>query len=105
MARSKSGIEWDAEKVRALRRFLGLTQQEMAEELGIRQQTVSEWETGVYKPRGPSLRLLGWLAEREGFSPETRGTPRTSKSRPKQIAKPKGAQEVEKKGEDWAPWE
>jgi len=46
---------------------LGLTQQELAEELGTRQQTVSEWETGMYRPRGASSRLLTIIAERAGF--------------------------------------
>lgn len=58
---------WDAERVRALRQHLGMTQQEMAQELGIRQQTVSEWERGVYRPRGGSSRLLSWVAERADF--------------------------------------
>jgi DNA-binding transcriptional regulator YiaG len=50
-----------------LRRHLGLSQDGLAEELGMRQQTVSEWETGRYQPRGASLRLLGMIAERVGF--------------------------------------
>jgi DNA-binding transcriptional regulator YiaG len=58
---------WDATRLRALRRHLGLTQQELANELGVRQQTVSEWETGMYRPRGASRRLLGIVAERAGF--------------------------------------
>jgi len=36
----------------------------MADELGVRQQTVSEWETGRYLPRGASERVLAMLAER-----------------------------------------
>src|SRR3989304_5818394 len=44
--------DWEAEGVRALRRHLGLSQRQMAAELGTRQQTVSEWETGLYRPRG-----------------------------------------------------
>src|SRR5437867_235373 len=56
--------EWDAERVRELRIRLGLTQRELAEELGVRQQTVSEWETGSYRPRGASLRVLRMVAER-----------------------------------------
>jgi len=59
---------WDANSVRALRRHLGLTQQELSEELGMRQQTVSEWETGLYKPRGPSATLLSLISEHVGFS-------------------------------------
>ncbi len=58
---------WDAGSLLALRRDLGLTQQQLAGELGVRQQTVSEWETGAYRPRGASARLLGIVAERAGF--------------------------------------
>jgi len=46
----------------------------MARELGTRQQTVSEWETGRYRPRGTSARLLAIIAERAGFEYETRAT-------------------------------
>lgn len=66
--RPKYGPEWDARRVRALRRHLGLTQDALAEELGARQQTVSEWETGQYQPRGTSARLLSIVAERAGFA-------------------------------------
>ena len=58
---------WDAAHVQALRRHLGLTQQELARELNVRQQTVSEWESGVYQPRGASERLLIIVADRAGF--------------------------------------
>lgn len=54
---------WTAAEVAALRRKLGLSQADFAAELGVRQQTVSEWETGRYRPRGASARLLGLLAE------------------------------------------
>ncbi len=57
--------------MRALRRYLGYTQRRMADELGTRQQTVSEWETGLYRPRGASARLLTIIAERAGFRYET----------------------------------
>jgi DNA-binding transcriptional regulator YiaG len=53
--------------VRALREQLGLTQEELARELNVRQQTVSEWETGMYRPRGASEKLLSIVAERAGF--------------------------------------
>jgi DNA-binding transcriptional regulator YiaG len=55
--------EWTAERIAELRERLGLTQAEMAEELGVRQQTVSEWETGRYEPRGASVKVLAHLAE------------------------------------------
>lgn len=58
---------WDATKVRSLRQHLGLSQGELADELGTRQQTISEWETGRYSPRGASSRLLSIVAERAGF--------------------------------------
>ena len=61
---------WDSRHVRGLRGHLGLTQQELADELGTRQQTVSEWETGMYKPRGTSATLLSIIAERAGFDYE-----------------------------------
>lgn len=64
---SSKSDDWDAEKLQALRRHLQLTQQQLAAELGMRQQTVSEWETGIYQPRGASARLLQLIAERTGF--------------------------------------
>ena len=62
---------WDADQVKALRRHLKLTQVELAEELGTRQATISEWEHGLYHPRGTSARMLGLLAERAGFEYST----------------------------------
>jgi DNA-binding transcriptional regulator YiaG len=59
---------WSKEDVRALRRHLNLTQARLAEELGTRQQTISEWENGMYRPRGASATLLGIVAERSGFT-------------------------------------
>jgi DNA-binding transcriptional regulator YiaG len=71
--RRKRAPGWDAERVRALREHLGLTQQELAAELNVRQQTVSEWETRQYRPRGASERLLSMVAERTGFTYDTPG--------------------------------
>ena len=53
--------------VLALRKHLGATQQQLADELGTRQQTISEWETGLYSPRGTSRRLLSIVAEHSRF--------------------------------------
>ena len=58
---------WDAGNIQALRRHLRLTQTEMSEKLGTRQQTISEWETGMYCPRGASARLLSLVAEQAEF--------------------------------------
>jgi|GEM_PF-1264077 len=59
--------KWNKEKVRALRSHLQLTQTEMAAQLGTRQQTISEWEQGMYTPRGASATLLSIVAERANF--------------------------------------
>jgi DNA-binding transcriptional regulator YiaG len=66
---------WNASRIRALRRHLGLTQTQMAARLGTRQQTISEWEKDVYQPRGASLTVLSIVADSSGFqydaSPES----------------------------------
>ena len=59
--------QWDGERIHALRRHLDLTQSELAERLGTRQQTISEWEKGMYRPRGASATLLSIVAERAKF--------------------------------------
>ncbi len=64
---AKRKAVWNAGRVRALRGHLAMSQREMAEEMGTRQQTISEWETGLYAPRGLSERLLTLIAERAGF--------------------------------------
>lgn len=56
-------MEWDGDSVAGVRRRMGLSQAEFARRLGVRQQTVSEWETGQYRPRGASVTLLDMLAE------------------------------------------
>jgi len=65
VARERS---WDAKRIKALRDYLKLTQTGMADQMGIRQQTVSEWEQGQYEPRGASARLLSIIADRGGFT-------------------------------------
>ena len=54
---------WDRQHIRGLRAHLGLTQRELADRLGTRQQTISEWEQGMYRPRGASSTLLSIVAE------------------------------------------
>jgi DNA-binding transcriptional regulator YiaG len=71
--KDKKRRQWDSQRVRALREHMGLTQQEMADQLGTRQQTISEWETGMYQPRGASATLLTMVAERAGFEYSTDG--------------------------------
>ncbi len=52
---------WDKEKIKNLRVKLGLSQAEFAHRLGCRQQTVSEWELGIYLPANAYGRLLATL--------------------------------------------
>ncbi len=59
---------WDADGVRGLRRHMELTQEQLADALGVRQQTVSEWETGQYQPRGASEKLLSIVADSAGYA-------------------------------------
>jgi DNA-binding transcriptional regulator YiaG len=73
MAQRQKRINWDREHIRALRQHLKLTQAKLADELGTRQQTISEWETGMYKPRGASATLLTLVAERSGFKYKPKG--------------------------------
>ncbi|MDA0797070.1 MAG: helix-turn-helix domain-containing protein [Chloroflexi bacterium] len=60
------GSEWDAESVAALRARLEMTQAEFSETLGVRQQTVSEWETRMHAPKGASKKLLSMVREQAG---------------------------------------
>lgn len=71
--------QWDKEHIGALRRHLGLTQRELAEKLGTRQQTISEWEIGLYQPRGASSTLLSIIAERAKFEYKAVPSKKTAK--------------------------
>lgn len=58
---------WNADMVRALRVRCGLTQAQLADMLGVRQQTVSEWERGAYRPTRARSKHLSLVAEQLGF--------------------------------------
>ena len=60
-------FKWQADNIRALRSHLELSQTELSQEIGIRQQTISEWETGMYAPRGASVTCLTLLAVSSNF--------------------------------------
>ncbi len=68
--RQVNRAQWNSERIQALRRHLGLTQRELSQRLGTRQQTISEWETGMYRPRGASATLLSLIAEQAKFKYE-----------------------------------
>lgn len=61
-------ILWDGELVKALRHHLGLSQAELADKLGMRQQTISDWETNAYTPRRSTSKYLSLIAEKAGFT-------------------------------------
>ncbi len=46
------------EDIAALRKFIGLTQQEFARAIEISVHTLRNWEQGRRKPEGPALALL-----------------------------------------------
>ena len=57
--------DWKSESVAELRYELGMSQQELSLTLGVRQQTVSDWETGLHTPQGASKRMLSMVAEQK----------------------------------------
>ncbi|MBW1687150.1 MAG: helix-turn-helix domain-containing protein [Deltaproteobacteria bacterium] len=57
-ARLMRGQIESGEDVAALRRFVGLTQKEFAQAMGISVHTLRNWEQGRRKPEGPALALL-----------------------------------------------
>lgn len=60
--------EFPATDVRPLRKSLGMTQVEFADELGVTQALVSRWETGHMNPTGPAAKLLQLLKRGVRFS-------------------------------------
>jgi DNA-binding transcriptional regulator YiaG len=63
-------VQWNGELIKALRLHMGVTQAELAEELGVRQQTVSEWEKGAYIPTRATSKYLTLVAEKAHFQYE-----------------------------------
>ena len=62
--------KWNKTEVKKLRAHLGLSQDEFAQKLGCRQQTISEWELGLYQPKNAYSRLLTALAELHNYKGE-----------------------------------
>lgn len=63
-------VVWNSKSIKALRLQIGLTQAEFAQELGVRQQTVSEWENGIYEPTRSKSKHLDLVAKTIGFKYE-----------------------------------
>jgi DNA-binding transcriptional regulator YiaG len=60
---------WTAISIKDLRDKLSWSQSEIARRLGCRQQTISEWERGLYEPHNAYSKLLDMLAEQVEFNP------------------------------------
>ncbi len=67
MLRRAARVKWEPEMIRLLRDSMNITQRELADLLDVRQQTISEWETGLHTPHRSTQRALTMLAERAGF--------------------------------------
>lgn len=50
--------QWNGEKILAARAGKGWSQQQLADKLGCRMQTVCEWEKGKYLPQNAYQKLL-----------------------------------------------
>ena len=66
--------ELKAGDVAALRRFVGLTQEQFAEALGISVHTLRNWEQDRRYPEGPALALLRVAARHPKIILENLGT-------------------------------
>nr|WP_235071126.1 helix-turn-helix transcriptional regulator [Leptolyngbya sp. Heron Island J] len=60
-------VIWQQDAIKALRKHMSLTQAQFAQELGVRRQTVSEWENGVYDPDRSTTKFLELIAKQTKF--------------------------------------
>ncbi len=60
-------VVWQQDAIKALRKHMHLTQAQFAQELGVRRQTVSEWENGVYDPDRSTTKFLEMIAKQANF--------------------------------------
>ena len=60
-------VLWNGGLIKGLRLHLGMSQSQLAETLGVRQQTISEWETGIYAPSLKTSKYLNKIAEEVEF--------------------------------------
>ena len=64
---------WSAAEIKALRQYAGWSQQELADRLGVRQQTVSDWELDIHTSRRSMGKLLQMVAESIGYPYQVKG--------------------------------
>lgn len=64
----RKSIGWSGEQIKALRDHAGWSQQEMADKLAVRQQTISDWEVGNHAARRSMSKLLQMVAEEVGYT-------------------------------------
>ena len=60
-------VVWDKISIKVLRFHMKLTQAQFAEYISGRQQTVSEWENGIYEPTRAMCKLLDFIARDADF--------------------------------------
>lgn len=69
---------WSPERIKNLREHAGWTQQDLANRMGVRQQTVSEWETGLHTPRFSTSKHLNLIAKEARYPYQVEDNPPTS---------------------------
>lgn len=67
----RKSVGWTGDQIKALRDHAGWSQQELADRLAVRQQTVSDWEIGHHAARRSMSKLLQIIAEEVGFPYQT----------------------------------
>ncbi|MEL6161678.1 MAG: helix-turn-helix transcriptional regulator [Cyanobacteria bacterium J06623_5] len=65
--REGDAIVWEQNAIKALRKHMRMTQAKFAEAMGVRRQTVSEWENGVYEPDRSTAKHLELIAKQASF--------------------------------------
>ena len=62
-----SNFIWNSKTIKSLRVLTDMSQTDLALKIGVRQQTISEWETETYRPRGASIKMLNMVATDFGY--------------------------------------
>lgn len=85
---------WDGAKIKEARKFLRLYQFQLANSLGCRQQTVSDWELGIHTPSKAYQKLLSTIFTKKYLEMITTETIR--EERKKRVAKVRKKKETNK---------